>query len=35
MALLQVALVLIPPHKFARQPCQYYRLYETVKYDLG
>jgi hypothetical protein len=26
MALLQVALVSIPPHKFVRPPCWYYRL---------
>jgi hypothetical protein len=28
MALLQVALVSIPPHKFVRPPYWYYRLYE-------
>jgi hypothetical protein len=32
-ALLQVALVSIPPHKFVRLPCWYYRLQETAKYD--
>jgi hypothetical protein len=33
MALLQVALVSIPPHKFVHQPCWYYRLQEIEKYD--
>jgi hypothetical protein len=33
MALLQVALVSIPPHKFVRQPCWHYRLWEIEKYD--
>jgi hypothetical protein len=33
MALLQVALVSIPPHKFIRPPCWYYQLQEIVKYD--
>jgi hypothetical protein len=32
-ALLQVALVSIPPHKFVRPPCWYYQLREIVKYD--
>jgi hypothetical protein len=33
MALLQAALVSIPPHKFVRLPCWYYRLSEIEKYD--
>jgi hypothetical protein len=33
MALLQVSLVLIPPHKFVCLPCWYYRLYEIEKYN--
>jgi hypothetical protein len=33
MALLQVVLVSIPPHKFVHPPCWYYRLEKIVKYD--
>jgi hypothetical protein len=33
IALLQVALVSTPPHKFVRPPCWYYRLYEIEEYD--
>jgi hypothetical protein len=33
MALLQVVLVSIPPHKFVRPPCWYYRLQEVEKHD--
>jgi hypothetical protein len=28
-----VALVSLPPHKFVRAPCWYYRLYEITKYN--
>jgi hypothetical protein len=34
MALLQVAPVSTPLHKFVRPPCWYYRLEEIVKYNL-
>jgi hypothetical protein len=33
MPLLQVALVSIPPHRFVRPPCWYYRLFDIKKYD--
>jgi hypothetical protein len=33
MALLQVALVSTPPHKFVRPPCWYYQLWEIGMYD--
>jgi hypothetical protein len=33
MALLQVALMLIPPHKFVRPPCCYYLLHKIEKYN--
>jgi hypothetical protein len=32
MALLQVALVSTPPHKFVRPPCWYYGLQKIEKY---
>jgi hypothetical protein len=35
MALLQVALVSIPPRKFVLSPCWYYRLQEIEKYDFS
>jgi hypothetical protein len=33
MALLQVVLVSIPPHKFVCLPCWYYQLLEIEKYN--
>jgi hypothetical protein len=35
IALLQVALVSFPPHKFVSPPYGYYRLQESEKYDFG
>lgn len=35
MCLLQVRLMLVPPHKFVRSPCLYYRQQDIKKCDVG